>query len=62
LKEFGIPAISGSHFYDNDHVRIPFAGSAEAVEKLVKGLQQAAQKYKITALASKRVRPTPART
>lgn len=61
LEEFGIPAISGKYFYDNEHVRIPFGGSAAAVEQLVKGLELAAEKYRTTQLPTNSAGPIPAR-
>jgi aminotransferase len=46
LQEFGVPAVSGKYFHDRDHIRIPFAGSSEAVSQLVRALQLAARKYR----------------
>jgi len=45
LREFGIPAESGSYFQSKSHVRIPFGGADETLHKFVDRLKVAIDKY-----------------
>jgi aspartate/methionine/tyrosine aminotransferase len=45
LREFGIPAESGSYFQSKSHVRIPFGGTNETLHKLIDRLKIAVRHY-----------------
>lgn len=44
LREFGIPADSGSYFQSKSHIRIPFGGTKKTLHKLVHRLKLAIDK------------------
>jgi len=41
LRRYGVPAVGGRYFKNFDHVRIPFGGSQEALNKLIVALTAA---------------------
>jgi aspartate/methionine/tyrosine aminotransferase len=41
LENFGVPAVAGRHFESRGHVRIPYGGTAEAVQHLIVALVEA---------------------